>query len=147
MAAPQFSPYVSFPGNAEEAFHYYHEVFGGELELGHYRDFPTEGFPFVPPPESVSHAQLHGGLVTLAGGDAICEPGQTAPPVSSDVYSFLIGLDTVPEAEALIETLTSTGAAVSMPFGPAPWGDHYGQVTDRFGILWARVAAGNAPQG
>lgn len=138
-----FTPYISFPGNADAAFHYYQEVFGGELEIGHYGDFPTDGFPFTPPADAVSHAQLHGGLVTLAGGDAIAEDGQPLAPLESQVYSFLIGLDTVPEAERLIATLTAAGATVTMPFAVAPWGDHYGQVTDRFGVLWALVVPGD----
>ncbi len=139
MTAPSFSPYVSFPGTADEAFHYYHEVFGGELELRHYGDMPTDGFPFDPPPNAVSHAQLHGGLVTLAGGDGMCEPGGTLPALDSPVYWFLISLDTVAAAESLIARLTGTGAQVTLPFVKAPWGDHYGQLRDRFGVQWALV--------
>ncbi|WP_193103802.1 VOC family protein [Brachybacterium sp. FME24] len=143
MSAPQFSPYISFPGNAAEAFEYYREVFGGELDLMKYEDFPDlSGFPFTPPPGSVAHAQLDGGLVTLAGGDAIAPPGDELPPLGSDVYSFLVGLDTVDAATALIEKLTSTGSEVAMPFELAPWGDHYGQVKDRFEVLWALVVPG-----
>ena len=41
------------------------------------------------------------------------------------------------EAEELIGRFTAAGGEVSMPFEKAPWGDHYGQVTDRFGVLWA----------
>ncbi len=105
--------------------------------------------PFAPPaPESVAHAQLHGGLVTLAGGDAVSPPGgEEMPPLESEVYSFLIGLDTVDEARALIGTMTSSGASLAMPFELAPWGgDHYGQVKDRFGVLWALVVPGEHPQ-
>lgn len=42
----------------------------------------------------------------------------------------------VADARALIEKLTSTGASIELPFEQAPWGDHYGQVKDRFGVLW-----------
>ncbi|GAA1490701.1 VOC family protein [Brachybacterium sacelli] len=146
MSAPQFSSYISFPGNAAEAFEYYREVFGGELDLMTYDDIPDlSGFPFTPPAGSVAHAQLHGGLVTLAGGDGISAPGEELPPLESDVYSFLVGLDRVDDAHALIETLTSSGAKIAMPFELAPWGDHYGQVKDRFGVLWALVVAGAPP--
>lgn len=147
MSAPQFSPYISFPGNAAEAFPYYRDLFGGELDLMSYDDFPDlSGFPFTPPPGAIAHAQLHGGLVDLAGGDGIAGPDQPLPPLESDVYSFLIGLKTVAAAEELIEAMTSSGSALTMPFELAPWGDHYGQVTDRFGVMWALVVPGS-PQG
>ncbi|MGY5766003.1 VOC family protein [Brachybacterium sp. DNPG3] len=143
MAAPQFSPYISFPGNAAEAFEEYRELFGGELEIMTYDRFgDLSGFPFTPPPGAVAHAQLHGGLVTLAGGDGMAAAGDELPPLGSDVYSFLIGLDTVEEARALIEKLVAAGGGVAMPFELAPWGDHYGQVKDRFGVLWAIVVGG-----
>ena len=53
------SPYLSFPGNASEAFPYYQELFGGELDMQTYDAMPSlEGFPFTPPPGAVAHATL-----------------------------------------------------------------------------------------
>ena len=60
------TPYIAFPGNAREALEYYREIFGGTLDLMTYDGMPDMGF--TPPPGAVAHAQLHGGLVTLAGG-------------------------------------------------------------------------------
>lgn len=139
MASRSFSPYVSFPGNAAAAFAYYREVFGGSLEMTTYGDIDTTGFPFSPPPGAVAHAELTGGLVTLAGGDGFDEDQQLA----SSVYSFLIGLESVAEAEALIKTLTARESEIAMPFELAPWGDHYGQIRDPFGVLWAIFVAGD----
>lgn len=130
---PSSTPYITFPGNAAEAMSYYEEVFGGTLDLMTYGDNPMEGMPFTPPPESVAHAQLQGGLLTLAGGDNIEENPQ---PLDGSAYSLMVMPGSVADAEALIATLTSTGASVEMPFAQAPWGDHYGQVKDRFGVLW-----------
>ncbi|MBM7368523.1 VOC family protein [Gordonia hydrophobica] len=137
MASHSFSPYVSFPGNAAEAFTFYHEVFGGSLDLQKYGDTDTTGFPFTPPPDAVAHAQLSGGLITLAGGDGFGDDQH----LTSDVYSFLIGLESVAEAESLIAVLTGRGSEIAMPFALAPWGDHYGQVRDPFGVLWALVVS------
>ena len=130
---PRSTPYISFPGNATEAMQYYEEVFGGTLELHTYGDNPMEGMPFTPPPEAVAHSQLQGGLLTLAAGDDV---GQNPQPLEDSAYSIMVLPDSVADAEALIERLTSTGASVEMPFEQAPWGDHYGQVKDRFGVLW-----------
>lgn len=130
----RFIPYISFPGNAAEVFRFYHGIFGGELEVTTYGEMPMEGLPFDPPADAVAHATLNSGTVSLAGGDAM---GPDSPGLASDVYSFMLQFDSVAEAEEIIGRFTAAGGEVSMPFGKAPWGDHYGQVTDRFGVLWA----------
>lgn len=57
-------------------------------------------------------------------------------PLDGSAYSLMVMPGSVADAEALINQLTSTGARIEMPFAEAPWGDHYGQVKDRFGVLW-----------
>ncbi|AGF73487.1 VOC family protein [Corynebacterium halotolerans] len=137
----RFLPYISFPGNAAEAMSHYHEIFGGDLQVLKYADTDTTGFPFTPSPEAVAHAQLEADGLLLSGGDAV---GEDNPPLSSDVYSFLLSFDTTAEAEEMIGKFTSRGGEVTMPFEPAPWGDHYGQLTDRFGVVWAFDVPGGA---
>ncbi len=39
----------------------------------------------------------------------------------------------------------AAGGTVDMPLEQAPWGDHFGQLTDRFGIGWMFNIAGTAP--
>lgn len=143
VTAPQNSPYITFPNNGAEVLAHWQELFGGTLEASLYDDFPDlSGFPFTPPPGAVAHGTLTDGLFTISGGDGIGEPGQELPPLESDVYSFLIGLGSVEQARALIERVTDAGGKVAMPFELAPWGDHYGQVIDRFGVKFALVVGG-----
>lgn len=143
---PVFTPYISFPGNAAEALEYYRETFGGTLDVMTYDDFPdTSGFPFTPPPGAVAHAQLHGGAVTLAGGDDIGEH-VVAGPVESDHYSFIVQPTEEQVARDLIDKLTATGGVVTLPFELAPWGWLYGQVTDKYGVLWQFSVDARTPQ-
>ena len=143
MPQPQNSPYVAFPGNGQEVLAHWHELFGGDLEMMTYDEIPDlSGFPFTPPRGAVSHATLTGGLLDVSGGDAIGGPGDELPPLGSDVHSFLIALDSVEEARALIQRIVEAGGKVAMPFELAPWGDHYGQVHDRFGVMFAVVVMG-----
>lgn len=129
------STYIAFLGNAAEAFTHYQEVFGGELNLMRYGDFPPmEGMPFEPDPDSVAHAQLDLDGGTISGGDAM--PGEELA-VRDTVYSLLYSPDDVERARELIDRLVSAGGSVNMPFEQAPWGSHYGQVFDRFGVMWA----------
>ena len=120
--AMQFSVNLSFPGNAAAAFRHYQQIFGGELEL-----------PFSPRAAAGAHATLTCGTVRFAGGFAT---EQDAPGLGSDVYSLLLQFDSVGEAEDVVEKFLAGGAEAVMPFEPAPWGDHHGQVRDRFGVLW-----------
>ena len=44
----------------------------------------------------------------------------------------------------------SVGGSVTMPLGPAPWGDTFGMCTDKFGVNWlvdiaAAGTSGGAP--
>lgn len=130
-----FAPSISFPGNGVEALNYYHEIFGGELEILTYGEMSGD-FPFDPDPQALAHGMLTAGDLQLVGGDALGE----GPALTSDVYTFLLMFDTPAEAEELIAKFTGTGGEVSMPFEIAPWGDHYGQVTDRYGVRWEFVA-------
>lgn len=124
---------LAFPGNAKAALTFYQEVFGGELNIMTYADVPMEGMPFEPDPESVAHADLTAPGLHITGGD---DPGVTAGALRSDTYSILLGTDTLEEGRELMEKLAADGGEVVMPYEPAPWGDTYGQVRDRFDVLW-----------
>lgn len=133
---PAFTPYINCPGNAREVFEHYQQLFGGELEVMSYDDFPdpSAAFGFTPPAGSVAHASLHGGHVTIAGGDSVMT--QTPAPLESGVYSFLIQPAEVETAKQIAQAIVDGGGAESMPIEQAPWGAYYGQVKDRFGVMW-----------
>jgi PhnB protein len=64
--AMAFRPYLTFAGNAREAFTKYQEVFGGELVL---LDFDSAGADAGPPPAGMKpDAIMHGALMTSDGG-------------------------------------------------------------------------------
>jgi PhnB protein len=128
------STYLTFPGTAAEAFPYYQDVFGGELEVMTYGENPMEGMPFEPDPNAVAHAQLEAPGLRLTGGDAM--GSENLPTLASEVYSIMLIVDTVDEARKLIDRLLADGGSAPMPFEKAPWGDHYGQVHDKFGLRW-----------
>lgn len=129
------SPYLTFPGNAAQVFTYWAKVFEGDLTMMHYGGMSTEGFPFEVDPELVAHAQLKlpGGSIT--GGDNM--PGAPELPLQDTAYSLLYSLASQEEARELIQRLVDGGGTVAMPFEEAPWGGCYGQVMDRFGVLWS----------
>lgn len=129
------STYIAYLGNAKEAFEFYRDTFGGELNLLTYGDFPPmEGMPFTPDPNAVAHAQLDLDGGTITGGDAT--PGEDYS-VKDTVYSLLYTLDDVDRARELIQKLVDGGGEINMPFELSPWGSYYGQVFDPFGVMWS----------
>lgn len=135
--ATDFFPYITFPGNGREALTYYQSIFGGELHLQDYpevADDQPNPFPFTPPKDALAHGLLDAGWLRITGGDGI---GDQLPALDNEVYSFMIQCSTVAEAEGLISKFLASGATQAMPFAKAPWGSHYGQVKDPFGVLWA----------
>ncbi|MFC0581984.1 VOC family protein [Micrococcoides hystricis] len=129
------STYIAYDGATEEALTLYRDIFGGELNILKYGDMPPmEGMPFEPDPGAVAHAQLDLPGGTITASDAM--PGEQLV-VKGTVYSLLYDLDDVNIANDCIEKLVAAGGAINMPFEPAPWGGHYGQVFDKFGVMWA----------
>ena len=131
--ATSLATYISLPGNAAEAFQHWHSVFGGSLELMKYGDANLPDMPDEPPADALAHAVLHTPGGDIAGGDAM-EEGYA---VRDTAYSLLYSVDTPEEARDLIEKLIDGGGTEGMPFDRAPWGGWYGQVFDRFGVMWS----------
>ncbi|QGU08312.1 hypothetical protein COCCU_12060 [Corynebacterium occultum] len=128
--------YISLPGTTRAAFEHWHEILGGELDLMTYRDNPMEGMPFEPDPDAVAHVTLRSPGVELAGGDQM--PGDDNQyPVRDTAYSLLYTLDNAEEGRRVIDAFLAGGGESNMPFEEAPWGGWYGQVFDRFGVMWA----------
>lgn len=133
--AHRLSTYISLPGTMADAFAHWHEVFGGELNVQTYGDAPMPGMPFEPDPTAVAHGVLVTPGGTITGGDSM-DP-ENDYPVRGTAYSLLYETDAADEARELIAKLIAGGGAEGMPFEQAPWGGWYGQVFDRFGVMWA----------
>lgn len=133
--------YIALPGTTAEAMEHWHEVFGGELNIQRYGDVPLEGMPFEPDPQAVAHATLVTPAGVVTGGDAM--DSENDYPVRGTAYSMLYTTDTADEARELIGKLLEGGGTMGMPFERAPWSDWYGQVFDRFGVMWAFSSSGD----
>ncbi|MPV49574.1 MULTISPECIES: VOC family protein [unclassified Pseudactinotalea] len=134
--AQSLATYIALPGTTAEAMAHWHEVLGGELDILRYGDAPPmAGMGFEPDPNAVAHATLTLPAGVIAGGDSM-DPG-TDYPVGGTAYSLLFTTETPEEARGYIDAFVAGGGHVGMPFGQAPWGDYYGQVFDRYGVMWA----------
>lgn len=133
--AADLAIYIALPGTMGEAMEHWHDVFGGDLNIQRYADVATDGFPFEPDPNAVAHATLTFSGGTIAGGDAM--DSENTYPVRGTAYSLLYTVDNPEDARVYIDKLVAGGGEVGMRFEKAPWGDWYGQVFDRYGVMWA----------
>ena len=134
----RLNPYISFRGTAREAMEFYQSVFGGELDLSTFSDFQM---PDVGKDEAdlIMHGQLDApGGMTLMGADT---PRSMELAEGSNITISLSGDDDA-ELRGYWDKLAE-GGTVTMPLEAAPWGDAFGQLTDRIGISWMVNIAGS----
>ena len=133
------STYLSFTGNAEEAFNFYTSVFGTEFVNGIMRhgDVPLpEGAPPLSDDvkQMVMNVQLPlpGGHMLMAS-DIPESMGLTITPGNN--FSIGVHPDTRAEADRLFAALTAGGTVQDL-MQEMFWGDYYGSLVDKFGIQW-----------
>lgn len=130
------NPYLSFRGQAREAMEFYQAALGGELTVSTFGEFQMPGID-ESEADNVMHSQLTtpGGF-TLMGSDA---PSTMPGEISNGTVS-ISGAE-ADEIRGYWDKLAE-GGQVSMPLEQAPWGDYFGQLTDKFGIDWMVNIAG-----
>lgn len=133
------SVYLTFTGQAEEAFNFYKSVFGTEFQGGIMRhgDVPLmEGMPPLDDAtkQLVMNVQLPitGGLLLMASD---VPAGMGEPIVPGNNFSIGVHVDSKEEADRLFAAL-SEGGNVTQPMADMFWGDYYGSVNDKFGVPW-----------
>jgi len=125
------NPYLTFDGCCEEAFKFYEQLLGGQIEA----IFPFEGTPAakeVPPDwqKKIMHVSLDLGDAALMGSDA--PPQRYQKPQG---FSVSLNVESAAEAERVFAGLAD-GGKVDMPLAQTFWAERFGMVTDRFGIPW-----------
>ncbi len=137
------SPYLGFRDTARAALDFYADVFGGKLEVTTFGEF---GMGEDDAERAlIMHGQLTvDGEVLLMASDT---PREMDLPAASSTRLALFG---GPEDDARLRGYWAALAAegsIEMPLEIAPWGDAFGQLTDRFGTPWFVNIAGEQPQG
>jgi PhnB protein len=127
----QINPYLTFPGNCEEAFQFYAECLGGKIEAM----MTHAGTPMAEhtPKEwhgKILHARMNVGGAILMASDA--PPGRYEKPQG---VSVSLGIDKVAEAERVFHALAEDGS-MTMPIQQTFWAARFGMLVDKFGIAW-----------
>ena len=124
-------PYLNFEGNCKEAMKFYKDCLDAQLEIQTVEQSPMAD---QMPPEMkdfVLHARLEKGNMILMASDA-----KDKNMTRGDMLTLMVQCDTEEEIKVYFANL-SAGGKVNMPLAKQFWGATYGQVTDRYGVLWA----------
>lgn len=121
------TPYLLFPGTAEEALRFYHAVFGGDLVLHSYADFGRGDGPA----DAIAHGVLS-GPAALYGADA--GPDEDAISMGGMFLSLLGAAD--PETLHRWFTALAADGRIVEPLVERAWGAVDGQLVDRYGVRW-----------
>lgn len=128
----RFYCHLSFDGRCEEAFRFYHRLFGGQFPtLLRYGESPMAGQVPKEWQQKVIHATLVIDDQELLGNDAF--PNAFERPQGFAVT--LGGMQDPVKARELFNALAE-GGRIALPFQETFWSAGYGVLTDRFGIPW-----------
>ena len=124
----QTTPYLSFDGRAEEAMTFYQSALGGRLDIMRAKEMPMDGMQDWDP-EGVMHSAL------VIDDRTILMASDGASGAAGSAITVCLWGEDAAELEAAFGKL-SDGGDVHVPWSPSPWGSHFGQFVDRFGIPW-----------
>jgi PhnB protein len=133
----RLNPYLSFEDNAREAMEFYQSVFGGDLTLSTFEEFQASEDP------AEKDKIMHGMLETPEG---MVLMGADTPNSMDYVPNAGTAMSLSGDDDSKLRDYwgkLSTDGAVTMPLEQAPWGDHFGMCTDKFGVNWMVNIAGH----
>lgn len=128
----QINPHINFNGNAEEAFHFYKSVFGGEFsKIIRFKEISSADYP-VPEKEEnkIMHIALPIGQTFLMANDVPESMGRTNENENRSKIS--INADSKEEAVKLFNGL-SAGGSVEVHPSEEPY---FAMLRDKYGIEW-----------
>jgi PhnB protein len=125
MSDIKLNPYLYFRGQASEAMQFYQGVFGGEL----LKQSRAEVGMKDNRPDWLIHCRLQGGDAELMASDT-----EQASAEAKKIELSLMG-DDESRLRDIFEKL-SAGGSVDSPLKREFWGDTFGKLTDRYGVIW-----------
>ena len=134
----QLNPYLNIRGQAREAMTFYQSVLGVQIDVMTLADQGGMGVP-----DSESDQLMHS---SLSVSDSVQLMGADVPShMEGDFPNGRIALsgDDVDTLRAWFAGLSEDGT-VNVPLEKAPWGDWFGDLTDKYGVSWMVNISGAA---
>ncbi|HEV7379972.1 MAG TPA: VOC family protein [Dyadobacter sp.] len=132
---PLINPHINFNGNAEEAFHCYKSVFGGEFtRIIRFKEIAGAEHPLAESEaDKLMHIALSIGPNVLIGNDVPEFMGRVNEDENRSKVS--VTAESREEADKFFSGL-SAGGAVEVPMTDSSWGSYFGMFRDKYGIEW-----------
>lgn len=127
----KITSYLTFSGNCREAMTFYHECLGGELELMTIGNSPMADRMPQEMKNSILHASLQKGKLTLTGSDMVGEQGLNR----GNAVSLMLDCESEEEIRSRYHKLAA-GGNPTHPLENTFWGALFGGLTDQYGNYW-----------
>ncbi len=129
------NPYINFNGNAEEAFHFYKSVFGGEFAMiMRFKDMASPENPISEhEANKIMHIALPIGKNVLMANDVPESMGRVNE--NENRSKIAVSAESREEADKIYYGL-SEGGQIEMPIQDSPWGSYFAMFRDKYGIEW-----------
>ena len=137
------NPYLIFDGNTREAFHFYEKALGGKvIGIMTFGDMPEDpNFPLTDDMKNrVMHAHLQVGETNLMFSDTY----EGMPYQIGNAIQMAIHPTDEVRAREIFAALED-GGEVIMPLQKTDWSPLYGQVKDKFGVIFQVNVPGEQP--
>jgi PhnB protein len=130
----KLNPYICRTNDAREVLDFYATALGGKPVYMTFGDMPMPGMP-EEQKSLIMHSQLEtpNGLTLMASDGGSMQ--KVAPPTNGVTVALTGSTTELDYANKAYDVLKG-GASNVMPFEKAPWGAHYGQLTDKYGVTW-----------
>ena len=127
-------PQLNFGGNCEEAFLFYEKNLHGKITVLMRQDQLPSQYNVQPGMEkAIVHARMNVAGVELIGNDV--PPNYFQPIRSSYLY---LTVDSTESADKTWKALAD-GGEVTMPIAETFFATRFGQLRDKFGVLWSII--------
>jgi PhnB protein len=127
----QVNAYLNFNGQCREALTFYKECLGGDLYLQKISESPMAAqMPSEAGPNILHGSLTRNGVLMLMGSDMM---GNGLRP--GNRVGLCLNCSSDEEINDFFTRL-SAGGQVKMPLHQSFWGATYGELTDKFGLLW-----------
>ncbi len=130
------SPAIHFPGNCNEAIHFYEQVFGGtEKHIDYYRDAPDNpGFVVT---SDMKNQVMH-ATMTICGTPVNFSDTQDETSAGNMICLNVF----MPSPQAVCNAFNQLkdGGKIIVQLGPQFFSTMYGSIEDKYGIKWQLIA-------